>query len=372
MSLDGTRTAPVSIDLESLVRRELRDLPSYVPAKGAAKRADRLVRLDMNESPYGPSPRARAALVDFVETNRYPDFAQAALRTALAQYTGVPFERIVCGAGLDDVFTTLAHLLIERGDEVIISEPTFGVYRHLFSLHGATIVNVPLTDRFELQPDAVIDAVTPRTKIVVICSPNNPTGNLLSIDAIESICQSVPCLVAIDEAYAEFSGRSHLPLMKRYPNVMVLRTMSKWAGLAGMRVGYGLVPEQLVGSMAHAVPPFHNVAQISAEAAIASLDDREFLLQQVDTICADRDALHAEIAQIAGCEPLPSVTNFILIKSPFTDARPLVQQLADRGILVRGYSDPVLLPFLRVTVGLPEEIALFLGALRAGVEELRP
>jgi histidinol-phosphate aminotransferase len=371
MTSDGIQLAQPTIDLAGLVRRELRDLPDYVPAKGAAKNADRLIRLDMNESPYGPSPRTRAALMDFLDTNRYPDFAQAALRTALAEYAGSPFDRIVCGAGLDDVFTTLAHLLIEPGDEVIISEPTFGVYRPLFSLHGAKVINVPLSPEFDLRPDAVIAAVNSRTKIVVVCSPNNPTGNLLSVASIEAICRSVTCLVAIDEAYVEFSGHSHIPLMNRFPNVMVLRTMSKWAGLAGMRVGYGLLPEQLAEPMPHAVPPFHNVALISAEAAIASIDDRDYLLGQVARICADRDALHRQISTISGCAPLPSVTNFILVKTSFPDARPLVQRLADRGILVRGYGDPVLQPYLRVSVGLPGENALFLDALRTGIEEMR-
>lgn len=145
MTSDGNNTRP---DLSRLVRTEVHDLPAYVPATGAGTPKKRLIRLDMNESPFGPSPRTRATLLDFQETNRYPDFAQTALRAALADYTGVDAERIVCGAGLDDVFTALAHLLIEPGDEVVISEPTFGVYRPLFMLHGAKVVNAPLTADF--------------------------------------------------------------------------------------------------------------------------------------------------------------------------------------------------------------------------------
>lgn len=355
--------------LLSLVRQQIRDLPSYVPATGAAKKADHLIRLDMNESPYGPSPRTRAALADFVQTNRYPDFAQAALRTALAEYTGVPMEQIVCGAGLDDVLASLAQLVIEPGDGVIISEPTFGVYRPLFLLHGASVVNVPLADDFTLRSDRIIQAVDDHTKIIIICSPNNPTGNLFPIDAIESICGSVSCLVAIDEAYVEFSGQSHIPLMKRYPNVMILRTMSKWAGLAGMRVGYGLVPEQLVSAFQHVTPPFHNVALASSEAAIASLEDREFLLRQVTSICAERDRLHDQLTAIPGLTALRSVTNFILVKTQFADARPLVRAIADRGVLIRSYADPLLQSYFRVSVGLPEENDQFLHTLQEALEE---
>ena len=363
-------TPSTSTDLISLVRPEIRDLPGYVPATGAAKGADRSIRLDMNESPFGPSPRTRAALADFVQTNRYPDFAQSALRRALSGYTGLPFEQIVCGAGLDDVFTTLAHLMIEPGDQVIISEPTFGVYRPLFSMHGADVVNVPLTDAFEFQPEQVLAAITDRTKIVIICAPNNPTGNLFPMEAVEQVCANARCLIAIDEAYAEFAGHSHLPLMDRYPNVMILRTMSKWAGLAGMRVGYGLVPRQLVGAVGHVVPPFHNVSLASSEAAIASIEDREFLMRQVATLCDVRDSLFGQLAEIDGLAPLPSVTNFILVKTPFPDARPLVQAVAERGVLIRGYGDARLQPCFRVSVGLPEENIQFLHALRDAMKEM--
>ena len=357
-------------NLERLVRPAVRDVANYVPANGAAKLPDQLIRLDMNESPYGPSPRTRAALMDFVDTNRYPDFAQSQLRAALADYTGVPVDQIICGAGLDDVFTSLAHLIIDPGDEVIISEPTFGVYRPLFTLHGANVVNAPLTPSFELDGEKVLGEVSDRTKLIVICSPNNPTGNVFPLQAVEDICASVPCLVGIDEAYVEFSGQSHIPLMDRFPNVAILRTMSKWAGLAGMRVGYGLMPVQLLPFLGPIIPPFHNVGLASAEAAVASLKDRDVLMEQVRTICADREDLHHELASVPGLEPLPSVTNFILVRTWFADARSLVAKIADRGVLVRGYGDEVLKPMFRVTVGRPDENAAFLAALSASLEEM--
>ena len=367
-TIDTARQA--QSDLERLVRPIVRDVSSYVPAKGATKLPDRLIRLDMNESPYGPSPRTRGALMDFVETNRYPDFAQHKLRTALAGYTGVPVEQIICGAGLDDVFTSLAQLVIDPSDEVIISEPTFGVYRPLFSLHGATVLNAPLTGEFELVPERVLAGLTERTKLIVICSPNNPTGNFFPLEAIETICAAAPCLVAIDEAYVEFSGQSHIPLMDRCPNVAILRTMSKWAGLAGMRVGYGLIPAELVPYLDAVVPPFHNVGPLSAEAAIASIDDRELLMQQVRTICVDRDTLFQKLSSVPGLEPVPSVTNFILVRTQLDDARPLVTRIAERGVLIRGYGDGILRSTFRVTVGRPEENAAFLTALQDSLEEM--
>lgn len=357
-------------DIASVIRPEVSKRLSYIPASGAAKKPDGLIRLDMNESPYGPGPRTRATLADFVQTNRYPDFAQTELRAALSGYTGVPASQIVCGAGLDDVFVAVAMALINHGDEVIISEPTFGVYRPLFELHGATVINAPLTADFAFQPDVVLQAVTERTKLIIICCPNNPTGNLFPIEQIEQVCAQARCLVAIDEAYVEFSGQSHIPLMSSYPNVMILRTMSKWAGLAGMRVGYGLCPEAIAPAFFQVVPPFHNVALASSEAAIASLEERDYLLDRVADICAERDRLVGEVNLIDGLHALDSVTNFVLIDTPFDDARPLVNRIAENGVLVRGYGDEILRGYLRVSVGSPRENNAFLAALRSSVKEM--
>jgi histidinol-phosphate aminotransferase len=233
-------------------------------------------------------------------------------------------------------------------------------------------VNAPLTADFDLVPESVLAAITGRTKLIVICSPNNPTGNLFPLKAIEAICAGASCLVAIDEAYAEFAGQSHIPLMDRFPNVAILRTMSKWAGLAGMRVGYGLMPTQLVPFLKPIVPPFHNVGLASAEAALASLEDRGRLMEQVRAICADRDELYRALASFPELRPLPSVTNFILVRTAFADARPFVASLARRGVLIRGYGDDTLRSMFRVTVGRPEENVAFLAALRASLEETRP
>jgi histidinol-phosphate aminotransferase len=266
-------TPPTSVAVR-MVRPVVRSMPSYLPSKDGTVDLSRAIRLDMNESPYGPSPKTRAALATFTDTHRYPDFAQHDLIAALSDYAGVPEARIVAGAGLDDVFATLANLVIDAGDEVLISEPTFGMYRPLFTLHGAKVTDVPLDLDFQIDADAILAAVGDRTKLVVICSPNNPTGNALDPLAIERICREAPCLVAIDEAYAEFAGTTHVDLLDSYDNLAILRTMSKWAGLAGMRVGYGLMPTSLAPFLGAVVPAFHNVGLASSVAAIASLNDR--------------------------------------------------------------------------------------------------
>ncbi|MGI8475716.1 MAG: histidinol-phosphate transaminase [Thermomicrobiales bacterium] len=349
---------------KAFVRSGLRDLPEYVPSRPAAL-PDRLIRLDMNESPYGPSPKARAALLAFDQTHRYPDFGQSALLQALSRYTGVPPEQIVAGAGLDDVLTTLANLILEPGDEVIISEPTFGVYRVIVSQRDGVTVDVPLTADFQLDPDAVLAAVTARTKLIVICTPNNPTGNLLDETAVERICAEAPCLIAIDEAYAEFAAASHISFLDRHPNVMIFRTMSKFAGLAGMRVGYGLFPTSLAPFLHHVTPPFHNVSVASSEAVIASLDDLDHLRGIVARIVADRETLSDQLREIPGVSAYPSATNFLLVGLPTADAAPVVAQMARRGVLVRHFARPELAirHCLRVTIGTTEENEFFLRTL---------
>jgi histidinol-phosphate aminotransferase len=354
-----------SFDPQQLVRESLRRTHAYTPAVIPDAPPPRLIKLDMNESPYGPSPKTRAALAAFSETNRYPDFGQTELRDALGRYVGRDPDTIICGAGLDDVLNTVMHAIIAPGDEVIISDPTFGVYRMLISLYDGVAVNVPLGEDFALRPQAVLDAVTDRTKLIVICTPNNPTGNVLDAAAIEQVVEGAPCLVAIDEAYAEFSHTSHVYLMDDHPNVAIFRTMSKFAGLAGMRVGYGVFSPEMARLLGPVVPAFHNVAMASRVAAIASLDDLDYLNGIIERIVADRDILAANLAEIPGVRPLPSATNFLLVELPAKEAKPVIDELARRGIFVRSFPQPDygLHTYLRVTVGSTDDNDAFVNEL---------
>jgi histidinol-phosphate aminotransferase len=352
-------------DPSSLVRPAVRATPAYIPSKPPERYPGRLIRLDMNESPYGPSPKARKALAEFTDTHRYPDFPQWALREALGAYVGKPADQIVCGAGSDDVLMTFSHALLDARDEVIISEPTFGVYRDLVSLCGGVTVNVPLGSGFSLDADRILDAVTNRTKFIMICTPNNPTGNDHDPAAIKLIVENAPCFVAIDEAYAEFSSASYLDFIDLYPNAVVFRTMSKFAGLAGMRVGYGIFPRDLMPFMETVTPPFHNVSLASRAAAISSLDDLPYLKLVVATISASRNALAEQLREIPGVQPFPSSTNFVLVRLPVQNAKWVVDELAQRGVLVRHFNsdDLGIRDCLRVTVGSQEENEIFLREL---------
>jgi histidinol-phosphate aminotransferase len=352
-------------DPAAVVRPSLRSTHAYTPATIPEHRAARVIKLDMNESPYGPSPKTRDAIAAFTATNRYPDFEQIGLREAIGHYVERDPETIICGAGLDDVLNTLMHAVLEPGAEVIISEPTFGVYRMLISLYDAVAVNVPLDASFQLRPEGILNAITERTKCIIICTPNNPTGNPIDRGAIERVAGEAPCLVAIDEAYAEFAGESLIDLLDRFENVAIFRTMSKFAGLAGMRVGYGVFPKRLMPYLAPVIPAFHNVSMISRVAAIAALDDFDYLEGIVRTIIRDRETLAANLSELPGVETMPSQTNFLLVRLPVVDAMPVITELANRGIFVRSFPNPVLglERFLRVTIGTPEENDAFVREL---------
>lgn len=313
------------------------------------------VRLDWNESPFGLSPKAQLAYDSFRTGNVYPAIDQAPLREAIGRYLGVPADRVVVGAGLDDVLNTIAMTVIEPGTEVIISEPTFGVYRSLFELHGARVTNVPLgtAPGFSLPSDAILEHVSYTTRLIIICNPNNPTGTLFPREHILHIVESADCLVIIDEAYAEFSEMSHTDLALRYANVITLRTMSKFAGLAGFRVGYGVVPESLLPWFRRSAPAFFNVSAPSAAIAVASLDDLDHLRANAARIVAERARLATLLEEWEGVTVYRSATNFLLVALPLPDAAPIVTALAKEGLLVRGYDEVPLKHCIRISIGLP-------------------
>ena len=370
----ATRT---EADLARLIRPVLQHAEAYVPAtiESGDDQPRCEIKLDMNESPYGPSPRVAEALATFHLTNRYPSFQQDRLREAIADYVGVPARQVVPGSGMDDVLTNLYTTFVDAGDEVVIAEPTFGVYRHAIGVRGGVTVDVPLGPRpdFAFDVDAILASVTDRTKIVMVCNPNNPTGHLVPAADIERLVRSAPCLVAIDEAYAEFSGQSQLGLMARHENVCVLRTMSKWAGLAGMRVGYGIFPEWMLGAIWSTVPAFCNISTAAEAAAIAAFADIDVLRATVARMNADRDALADRLRAIDGVRPFASTTNFLLLSLPVEDAGPIREELAARGIHVRHFGNPAygLLDCLRVSIGTAEENMLFADELDRIMRERR-
>ena len=230
--------------------------PVEVMAERAGIPQEKIIRLNGNENPYGPSPAVAEALADFPNFNHYPDPEQRQLREALSGYVGVDSDRIVAGNGSDELIDMLFRMFIGPGDNIINLTPTFGMYSIGAEICGGQAISVPRDENFDIDLEGIKLAITPRTKAIVVCSPNNPTGNMPSEAEVRALLDT-GILVIVDEAYYEFNGNTLLPLLDEYPNLVVLRTFSKWAGLAGLRIGLGAMHPELAGLMMSVKPPYN-------------------------------------------------------------------------------------------------------------------
>ena len=358
------------MDIQRLIRPDLAALEPYIPIAPFEALSERLgipmeqiVKLDANENPYGPSPRAVEALARYPYYAIYPDPDQVPLRRAISQYIGQPVERIICGNGSDEIIDLLMRLFVAPGDAVVESPPTFGMYSFNTGVVGGTLVQAPRNPDFSVDIEAIAEAVeTSRAKLVFLPSPNNPDGSIVPRTHVERLLD-LPVIVVIDEAYAEFSGHSVADLVGQAPNLVVLRTFSKWAGLAGLRIGYGLVPEPIIQHLWKIKPPY-NINMAANAAAIASLEDLDYLMQNVRRIIAGRNRLFESLQTFPNLQPFPSEANFILMRVRDGRAKELKLALEQRGILIRYYSKPGLQDCIRISVGTPEQNDQVLAALR--------
>jgi histidinol-phosphate aminotransferase len=323
---------------------------------------DSIVKMNANENPYGCSPRVLKALAECRHFNIYPDDGQLQLRKMLAGYAGVAAERIVAGHGSNTLIDSIVRLFVGPGDEVINSVPTFDIYRFSTEICGGTVVNVNRDNNFALDIKGIKSAISRRTKLIFLATPNNPTGNTIpQKDILEIIETGLP--VAVDEAYYEFSGETVVPLTGRYKNLMVLRSFSKWAGLAGLRIGYGVFPPRIAGYlMAIKIP--HNVS-VAAEIAVQeSLADIDYLQGRVKVIIKERARLLGELQNISWLKAYPSQANFIYCAVLKGNASGLYQQLQRKGILVRYFDRPLLRNSIRISVGKPEHTDILIKTLQ--------
>jgi histidinol-phosphate aminotransferase len=321
-----------------------------------------IIKLDANENPYGCSPRVSQALARYSHFNIYPDNGQAVLRKLLAGYAGVDAKYIVAGHGSNQLIDLVLRLLVGKNDEVINCVPTFGIYSFSAELCGGTLVEVPRNEDFSVNIAAIKAAITGKTKIICLANPNNPTGTITPQSDIEEILATgLPVLV--DEAYYEFSRQTVAPLVGQYHNLMVLRTFSKWAGLAGLRVGYGLFPTRIADYLLTTKIPY-NVNAAALVAVEESLKDIDYLMDTVKAIITERDRLFNELKKVKWLRPVPSQANFILCSVLNGTAGQLHKKLQDKGILVRYFDQPILRDCIRISVGKPEHTDALIKALR--------
>jgi len=363
------------VGIERLVKSGLVNFKGYSARESAEALEGELtvpvegvIKLDANENPYGCSPKVNRALEACPDLNIYPDAAQTELRKLLAGYTGVGVERIVAGSGSGDLIDLLLRLLIEPGDEVVACVPAFSMFRFSTRMYGGRLVEVPRDKDFSVTVSAVKAAISKKTKLILLDNPNNPSGNVTpQPDIMEIADTGLPLLV--DEAYVEFSGETVLPIVSQYQNLMVLRTFSKWAGLAGLRVGYGIFPPEIAAYLMTIKLPYNvNVAAIVA--VRESLNDIDYLMGNVRAIIAERERLLAELRKLRFLTPYPSQANFILCSVRDGLAAELQRRLKIRGIMVRYFDTPLLRNSIRISAGKPEHTDALIRAFRDIEEEM--
>ena len=361
MSGSGGIERLIRSDLVSFGGYSARKAPETLEGKVAVP-VESIIKLDANENPYGCSPRVNQALADYPYLNIYPDDGQTELRKLLAGYAAVDAGHVVAGSGSNQLIDLVLRLLIGSGDEVINCVPTFGVFRFSTELCGGTLVEVPREENFAVAVAAVKAAISKKTKIIFLVNPNNPTGTMTPRqDILQLLDTGLPVLV--DEAYYEFSGETVAPLIGRYDNLMVLRTFSKWAGLAGLRIGYGLFPARVADYLLRIKIPY-NVNVAALVAVRESLKDVDYLMSTTRAIIAERERLFAELKKIAWLKPYPSKANFIFCPVLSGEASRLQQKLQDRGIMVRYFDTPLLKNSIRISVGKPEHTDALIEALK--------
>jgi len=321
-----------------------------------------IIKLDANENPYGCSPGVRQALAEYDYWNIYPDAGQTRLRQQLQEYTGVDASRIVAANGSGELLDDILCLFLEPGDEVINCVPTFDMYRIRTLINKGRLVNVPRDEDFAVNVGAVKAAITPKTRLIILANPNAPTGTITpEPDLLELVNTGLPILV--DEAYYEFCRETVAPLVGRYRNLMVLRTFSKWAGLAGLRVGYGIFPPEIAGYLMKIKLPY-NVNVAALVAVQETLKDIDYLMSRVKVIIAERERLFQELKKLKLLKPFPSQANFIFCSVRNGRASELHQKLQDKGILVRYFDQPLLQNSIRFSVGKPEHNNALIKVLR--------
>lgn len=310
------------------------------------------IALDKNELPWGLDDELKEALIKGInemDFNRYPDSNGIELRTAISGYTGIDTESICIGNGSDELISLLLQTFIEPGDTIAIYNPTFGMYVMYGAICGAKIWKYDLDSNFELKLDEFITSIKKeKPKAVFLCNPNNPTGKELALWEIEEILKETAGIVVVDEAYFEFSGVTAAERLTAYDNLIILRTFSKAFGLAGLRVGYMLAGPSIISYINRVRSPF-NVNVFAQAAAIEVLKNIDKVRERVEIVISERERLLVLLNQLEGLQCFESKSNFVLMRTPFSEK--IFRRLQEAGIFIRRYSNRKLEDCLRVTVG---------------------
>jgi len=327
------------------------------------------VKLNQNESPFDVPDEIKDRILNAVRNqpwSRYPDSMPMELVAAIADYASVSPESIVVSNGSNTLAAVLLSVTVGPGSRVVMPSPSFSLYEQYTRVHGAEPVTVPLDENFEYNVGALINASEGAT-LVIVCSPNNPTGTALSRSDLQQLLEGTDALVLVDEAYAEFSGANVTTMLDRYPNLIVLRTLSKAFGAAGIRIGYLIAHPDIAAEVLKGKLPF-NIGFFPAAAGLEILRHKDLIRERIASICSERDRVFAALEALSGVRPIPSEANFICMR--LAEPGTVFTRLVELGVLVRdvtGY--PNLHDALRVSIGTAEENNRFLEALNIALKE---
>lgn len=359
-------------------RTHLESLPRYTPIEpfeilSARIRREplQIVKLDANENPYGVLPAIRKALAEMDFPHIYPDPESRALRTSLAQFTGVDEEYLLAGSGADELLDLLMRVFLEPNECILSCPPTFGMYPFDAELNAARCIEISRNADFSLDMKGIRKSVDEhKPKLLFIASPNNPDGSLIPADVMDELL-SLPLLVVLDEAYIEFAGEnlgaslSRISEVPQRENLVVLRTFSKWAGLAGLRIGYGAFPKWLMPTLWKSKQPYNvNVAaSVAAQASISHVDELKVLVEKLKD---ERTRLLSALMAVPYLKPYPTQSNFILCQVNGRDAAELKVKLAQEfGVFIRYFNKPRLRDHIRISVGRPSDTDVLITALKS-------
>ena len=344
----------------SYFRPAVDTLRPYVPGRQPAADAG-IVKLNTNENPYPASPRALAALeaIDGDELRRYPSPLSREFREAAAETLDIDPAWVLAGNGSDDLLTMLVRSVTGPGRPVVYPTPTYVLYRTLADIQEAPVVEVPFDDDFVLPVAALAEA---EGALTFVANPNSPSGTAAPVPTLAYLADSVDGLLVIDEAYVAFAEADALDLVRRRTNVVVLRTLSKSHGLAGLRLGYAVAPPAVIEGLGK-VKDSYNVGAVADRVGAAAIRDTVYAQRVAERIVESRRRLAARLQEL-GCRVWPSQANFLLVRPPAGDAARVHRQLEAFGVLVRYFDEPALAETLRITVGTDEENARLLDALQ--------
>lgn len=356
--MGGTRDSTMTA--ASFFRPALDALRPYVPGRQPDVGA-RVVKLNTNENPYPPSPQALAALarIGGDDLRRYPSPLSREFREAAADTLGIDPDWVLAGNGSDDLLTMLVRSVSGPGRPVVYPAPTYVLYRTLAGIQEAPVVEVPFDDDFAL-PVAALAAA--RGALTFVANPNSPSGTAAPAPALADLADALDGLLVVDEAYVAFAEADALDLVRSRANVVVLRTLSKSHGLAGLRLGYAVAPPAIIAGLAK-VKDSYNVGAVADRVGAAAIRDTAHARRVAERIVESRQGLAGRLEGL-GCRVWPSQANFLLVRPPGGDAARVHRELEARGVLVRYFDEPALAETLRITVGDDEQNAALLDALR--------